>query len=202
MAAGKFTCSARTATPFGLLNPEHSAPHWERNLMPKQAKGEVRFSGGISRARISLKGKLRLDAELPTCRGQSGAEERALLLTEQARHLRLAGKVETAGGRRAARLAPPARLSLARGAASQLSARPSPLKLSQRHWRVSPSTAKLSSNSNPDDDGTMAAQMRGSQRRILASTQRTKGRLRSAIVPTARAIPSIRLCPLATGKPQ
>jgi len=65
--------------------------------MPKQAKGEVRFSGGIWRARITLKGKLRLDAELPTCQSQEEAEERALLLTEQARHLRLAGKVETAG---------------------------------------------------------------------------------------------------------
>jgi len=65
--------------------------------MPKQAKGEVRFSAGIWRARITLKGKLRLDVELPTCRDQGEAEERALLITEQARHLRLAGKVETAG---------------------------------------------------------------------------------------------------------
>jgi hypothetical protein len=65
--------------------------------MPKPAKGEVRFSGGIWRARITLRGKLRLDVELPTCRDQGEAEERALLLTEQARHLRLAGKVETAG---------------------------------------------------------------------------------------------------------
>jgi len=46
---------------------------------------------------VTLKGKLWLDVELPTCRGQTEAEERALLLTEQARHLRLAGKFETAG---------------------------------------------------------------------------------------------------------
>jgi len=65
--------------------------------MPKQAKGEVRFSAGIWRARITLKGKARLDVELPTCRDQGDAEGRALLLTEQARHLRVAGKVETAG---------------------------------------------------------------------------------------------------------
>ncbi len=65
--------------------------------MPKQAKGEVRFSGGIWRARITLKGKLRLDVELPTCRDEAEGEDRALLLTEQAKHLRLAGKVETAG---------------------------------------------------------------------------------------------------------
>ena len=65
--------------------------------MPKPAKGEVRFSGGIWRARVTLQGKLRLDAELPTCRNEAEAEIRALLLTEQAKHLRLAGKVETAG---------------------------------------------------------------------------------------------------------
>jgi len=65
--------------------------------VPKQAKGEVRFSAGIWRARVTLKGKLRLDGELPTCRDLGEAEVRALLLTEQARHLRLAGKVETAG---------------------------------------------------------------------------------------------------------
>src|SRR4051812_19026307 len=65
--------------------------------MPKPAKGEVRFSAGIWRARITLLGKLRLDVELPTCADQCEAEERALLLTEQARHLRLAGKVESAG---------------------------------------------------------------------------------------------------------
>jgi len=65
--------------------------------MPKPAKGEVRFSAGIWRARITLKGKRRLDVELPTCRDEFAATERALLLTEQARHLRLAGKVETAG---------------------------------------------------------------------------------------------------------
>ena len=67
--------------------------------MPKQPKGEVRFSAGIWRARVTLKGKLRLDVELPACATREEAEERALLITEQARHLRLAGKVETAGAK-------------------------------------------------------------------------------------------------------
>lgn len=34
---------------------------------------------------------------MPTCRDEAEAEERALLLTEQAKHLRLVGKVEIAG---------------------------------------------------------------------------------------------------------
>jgi integrase len=63
--------------------------------VPKQAKGDVRFSGGIWRARITLVKKRRHDVPLPTCQSREEAEERALLLAEQAKHLRLAGKVET-----------------------------------------------------------------------------------------------------------
>ncbi len=65
--------------------------------MPKQAKGDVRFSGGIWRARITLIKKRRHDVPLPTCQSREEAEQRAMLLAEQAKHLRLAGKVETAG---------------------------------------------------------------------------------------------------------
>ncbi len=63
--------------------------------MPKQAKGDVRFSGGIWRARITLIKKRRYDVPLPTCQSREEAEERALILSEQAKALRLAGKVET-----------------------------------------------------------------------------------------------------------
>jgi integrase len=65
--------------------------------MPKQATGEVRFSGGIWRARITLKGRERADIPLPNCHTEAEAKDRALLLTEQAKHLRLAGKAEHAG---------------------------------------------------------------------------------------------------------
>lgn len=65
--------------------------------MPKQAKGDVRFSGGIWRARITLIKKRRLDVPLSPCQSREEAEARALILAEQAKHLRVAGKVETGG---------------------------------------------------------------------------------------------------------
>jgi len=65
--------------------------------MPNTARGEVRFSAGIWRARITLKGKRRLDVELPTFApdDEAGAQRRAEFLSAQATRLRRAGKVET-----------------------------------------------------------------------------------------------------------
>jgi integrase len=65
--------------------------------MPNVARGEVRFSGGICRARIALKGKKRLDVELPTFAPDDRveAQRRAECLSAQAKRLRRAGKRDT-----------------------------------------------------------------------------------------------------------
>lgn len=67
--------------------------------MPNVAKGEVRFSGGVWRARITLKGKLRPDLPLPHAADEADAKRRAAFLSEQAGKLRRAGKAETMAGR-------------------------------------------------------------------------------------------------------
>lgn len=67
--------------------------------MPNVAKREVRFSGGSWRTRITLRGKLRHDVELPHALDQAQALERASVLSEQARRLRKAGKAETMAAR-------------------------------------------------------------------------------------------------------
>jgi integrase len=67
--------------------------------MPNVAKGEVRFSGGVWRTRVTLKGKLRHDVELPHALDEEQALERAAVLSEQARLLRKAGKAETMAAR-------------------------------------------------------------------------------------------------------
>lgn len=65
--------------------------------MPKHAKGDVRFSGGIWRARITLIKKRRHDVPLPGCQSREEAEERALVLAEQAKAMRFAGKFTLTG---------------------------------------------------------------------------------------------------------
>lgn len=65
--------------------------------MPKAAKGDVRFSGRISRARITLIKKRRHDVPLPGCQSREEAEERALVLAEQAKTMWLAGKLTLTG---------------------------------------------------------------------------------------------------------
>jgi len=67
--------------------------------MPNVAKGEVRFSGGVWRTRVTLKGKLRHDVELPHALDEEQALERAAVLSEQAQLLRKAGKAETMAAR-------------------------------------------------------------------------------------------------------
>ena len=67
--------------------------------MPNVAKGEVRFSGGIWRTRITLKGKLRHDVELPHALDEEQALDRAAILSEQAKRLRKAGKADTMAAR-------------------------------------------------------------------------------------------------------
>jgi integrase len=67
--------------------------------MPTEAKGEVRFSGGVWRARVTLKGKVRLDIELPHALSEDDARSRAAMLAAQAGRLRRAGKADTLAAR-------------------------------------------------------------------------------------------------------
>ena len=71
--------------------------------MPSHLKGNVRLLGDRYQTRINLvsgpSGRKRLVLWLPTCRTSKEAEDRSLLLAEQARHLRKAGHIKTEAAR-------------------------------------------------------------------------------------------------------
>lgn len=68
--------------------------------MPKAATGEIRWTHGVAIARVTLRGKDRASFELPTCADDARARERARLLADVARRLRLA-QVDDARTRKA-----------------------------------------------------------------------------------------------------
>ena len=78
---------------------DHFCGNLGKSHLPNVAKGEVRFSGGVWRARITLKGKLRPDLALPHATDEADAKRRAAFLSEQAAKLRRAGKAETLAAR-------------------------------------------------------------------------------------------------------
>jgi integrase len=70
--------------------------------MPTVAKGEVRYSGGTWRTRVTLKGKNRLDVpftQLVDPEQRPEAERASQFVTTQAGKLRRAGKIETLAAR-------------------------------------------------------------------------------------------------------
>src|SRR5688572_8244676 len=61
--------------------------------MPREAKGEVRWSGGEASARITIQGRERKSFPLPTCKTENEADERAALLAALAQRFRRAGVI-------------------------------------------------------------------------------------------------------------
>ncbi len=62
--------------------------------MPREAKGEVRWSADGAAARVTLKGRDRKTFPLPTCKTEAEADERAALLASLALRFRKAGVID------------------------------------------------------------------------------------------------------------